>query len=133
MAKKTKRTVTRKAPAKKVATKKRSIASKSAMGKAVLRIKRKKISADKKENYCVAAIFGLIAITIIAASVMLLIENNSGNIGGRKDQEVVEPVPPEEKKDFEFEGWINCQPMLTDEQAELCRQAEEAGYDKIAY
>jgi tRNA-dihydrouridine synthase len=44
-----------------------------------------------------------------------------------------EPVPPEEKKDFEFEGWINCQPMLTEEQAELCRKAEEAGYDKIAY
>ena len=128
MAKKTKRTVIKKTVAKK-ATAKRTIARKSAIGKAVLRIRKKKISDNKKENFCVAAMFGLIALVIIAASIMLLVENQGGNIKPTANKEVV----PEEQSSFEYEGWINCQPLLTEEQAELCRQAEEAGYDKIAY
>ena len=35
--------------------------------------------------------------------------------------------------DFEYEGWINCQPMLTKEETELCERAEAAGYPYIAY
>lgn len=129
MAKKTKRTVAKKTVAKKASVK-RTAARKSAIGKAVLRIRRKKISDNKKENFCVVAMFGLIALVIIAASIMLLVENQGGNIPGHNaDKEATE----EEKPNFEFEGWINCQPLLTEEQAELCRQAEEAGYDKIAY
>ena len=128
MAKKTKRTVVKKTVAKK-ATAKRTIARKSAIGKAVLRIRKKKISDNKKENFCVAAMFGLIALVIIAASIMLLVENQGGNIKPTANKEVV----PEEQSGFEYEGWIDCQPLLTEEQAELCRQAEEAGYDKIAY
>ena len=34
---------------------------------------------------------------------------------------------------FIYHGWINCQPMLTEEEAELCERAEEAGYPYIAY
>ena len=38
-----------------------------------------------------------------------------------------------EDKEFEYNGWLNCQPMLSDEQAELCQKAEEANYPNIAY
>ena len=53
------------------------------------------------------------AIAIILASVILL------------------PVFKQNK--FEHEGWINCQPLLSEEEAELCRQAEAAEYPYIAY
>ena len=86
-------------------------------------LKMKKISADKKEHYCVVAMFGLIAVTMIAASVMLLIETQSGNIN----------VDKEEEPKFEYEGWIDCMPPLDEAEADLCRRAKEAGYDKIAY
>ena len=35
--------------------------------------------------------------------------------------------------EFHYEGWIDCMPPLDVQQAELCRRAEQAGYDKIAY
>jgi hypothetical protein len=34
---------------------------------------------------------------------------------------------------FEYEGWINCMPVLDSKQSELCQQAEEANYPYIAY
>ncbi len=40
-------------------------------------------------------------------------------------------VPKQDK--FEYEGWINCQPILSKEEAELCKRAEAAEYPYIAY
>jgi hypothetical protein len=37
------------------------------------------------------------------------------------------------KPKFEYDGWINCMPLMDGKQAELCRQAEEAHYPYIAY
>ena len=76
--------------------------------------------------------FGLIAAVLIAASVMLLFENNFGNIDSKQSESV---EVPQDGEPFEYEGWINCMPSPTmdEERAELCRRAEEAGYDKIAY
>lgn len=34
---------------------------------------------------------------------------------------------------FEKHGWINCQPVLDKKRAKLCKEAEEAGYEYIAY
>ena len=34
---------------------------------------------------------------------------------------------------FHYEGWIDCMPPLEGAQAELCAQAEAAGYPYIAY
>ena len=34
---------------------------------------------------------------------------------------------------FEYEGWINCQPILSPQEADLCRRAEAANYPYIAY
>lgn len=35
--------------------------------------------------------------------------------------------------DFKYEGWIDCQPVLSPEKEELCRRAEAANYPYIAY
>lgn len=37
------------------------------------------------------------------------------------------------KEEFEYSGWIDCMPMLSDEAAELCRRAEKANYPYITY
>lgn len=34
---------------------------------------------------------------------------------------------------FEYEGWIDCQPILSPEEEDLCRRAEAANYPYIAY
>lgn len=34
---------------------------------------------------------------------------------------------------FEYEGWIDCQPVLSPEKEDLCRRAEAAGYPYITY
>ena len=34
---------------------------------------------------------------------------------------------------FEYEGWIDCQPILSSEEEDLCRRAEAANYPYIAY
>lgn len=34
---------------------------------------------------------------------------------------------------FEYEGWIDCQPVLSESEADLCRRAKAAGYPYIAY
>lgn len=38
-----------------------------------------------------------------------------------------------QRNDFKYEGWIDCQPVLSESQADLCRRAEAAGYPYIAY
>lgn len=34
---------------------------------------------------------------------------------------------------LKLEGWINCMPVLSAEQSELCRKAEAQNYPYIAY
>ena len=34
---------------------------------------------------------------------------------------------------FEYDGWIDCQPVLSESEADLCRRAKAAGYPYIAY
>ena len=38
-----------------------------------------------------------------------------------------------DQETFEYDGWIDCMPELSESQAELCRRAEAAGYPYIAY
>ena len=119
---------------KKKVAKKKTVVKKSAIRKAAAKIGIKKISARKQESLCVYAVFGLIAITLIAASVMLLIENQFGNVKAKNNANLTETGSEEQPAEpFEYEGWINCMPPLDAGQAELCKRAEAAGYDKIAY
>jgi len=37
------------------------------------------------------------------------------------------------KKEFSYEGWIDCMPPLSDNEAKLCKEAEEANYPYITY
>ena len=99
----------------------------------------KKLSDNKKENLCVAAIFGLIAVALIGASVKLLIDNNGGNIsnntvevtnGRTQEPQSTEPGTFPELENGE---WIDCMPPLDDYEVKLCKEAEARGYDKIAY
>jgi len=42
-------------------------------------------------------------------------------------------VTQKQNLSFEYEGWINCQPILTPEEADLCARARAANYPYIAY
>ena len=104
--------------------------------------KLKKLSDNKKENLCVAAVFGLIAVALVGASIMLLIENNGENIKNilNNNTEVVdgrtqEPQSTEPSSFPELENgeWIDCMPPLDDYEEKLCSEAEARGYKNIAY
>lgn len=66
---------------------------------------------NSKKKKIMFVILGIIAIVAIVMTLLLISKQNS----------------------FEYEGWINCQPILTKEAAELCERAEAAGYPYIAY
>lgn len=56
-------------------------------------------------------VLGIIAVATIAFVILLVSRRNN----------------------FEYEGWLNCQPILPEDAAELCKRAEAAGYPYIAY
>ena len=102
----------------------------------------KKLSDNKKENLCVAAVFGLIAVALIGFSVKLLIDNNFGNVKNNEMLEnsainggVQEPqsTEPESFPELDRGEWIDCMPPLDDYEVKLCKEAEARGYRNIAY
>ncbi len=104
--------------------------------------KFKKLSDSKKENLCVVAVFGLIAVALIGASVMLLVENNGGNIKSIfmdstevNDEPMQEPqnTEPSSFPELDSGKWIDCMPPLDDYEAKLCEEARARGYRNIAY
>lgn len=42
-------------------------------------------------------------------------------------------INSQSKPEFEYEGWIDCMPNLSEGQSDLCRRAKEANYPYIAY
>ena len=42
-------------------------------------------------------------------------------------------VTSSRKTEFTYDGWINCMPPLSKDQAKLCEDAEAANYPYIAY
>lgn len=109
----------------------------------MIKRKHKKLTVNKKENLCVVAVFGLIAVALIGASVMLLIENNGGNVKNilhdnteieqGKVEEPTEAPEPGNYGPLDRDEWIDCMPPLDSYEAELCKEAERRGYSKIAY
>jgi hypothetical protein len=71
----------------------------------------RKNSNNKK--WLIITIFGVILVGVIIVAVAIL---------SSRDQDT-----------FEYEGWIDCQPILSPEEEDLCRRAEAANYPYIAY
>lgn len=72
------------------------------------------VSMGTNKKRFIALIGIILAITIVIA--VLFFKKQSQN-----------------EKTFEYEGTLNCQPILTPEEAELCRRAEAANYPYIVY
>ncbi len=70
----------------------------------------RKKNKDKKQLIIILLAVFLIAIIVVI--IFLLIRNQNT---------------------FEYEGWIDCQPILSPEEADLCKKAEAANYPYIAY
>ena len=70
---------------------------------------------DSRKKKTLFIIIGIIAVVAIVVAIVVALFLTS-----RKDS-------------FEYEGWIDCQPILSEKEAELCERAEAAGYPYIAY
>ena len=75
---------------------------------------RRKIPINKKQLTTIMMVTFLVGIIVIIIVGVIFLYN--------RDQ-----------KTFEYDGWIDCMPELSESQAELCRRAEAAGYPYIAY
>ena len=74
----------------------------------------RKIPINKKQLTTIMMVTFLVGIIVIIIVGVIFLYN--------RDQET-----------FEYNGWIDCMPELSESQAELCRRAEAAGYPYIAY
>ena len=68
---------------------------------------------SNNKNWLIITILGVILVGVIIAIAVIL---------SNRDQDT-----------FEYEGWIDCQPILSPEEEDLCRRAKAANYPYIAY
>ena len=66
-----------------------------------------------KKDRTIAGVIVFVTLAIIIILVVIFIKNHSNK--------------------FAYDGWIDCMPPLSGSKADLCKQAEAAGYPYIAY
>ena len=114
---------------------------------------KKNDTREKAKTVTIVVIFLGLLLTMAVLGIVLVNELQKKNVINSANRALVieeydESEEPEEPGDFylptepdggfdesefEYEGWIDCMPPLDGERAELCRRAEAAGYEKIAY
>ena len=73
-------------------------------------------SVNKKQTLIIVTVAFLVVVVIAILAFLLNQNQNTFEYDG-----------------FEYDGWIDCQPWLSESEADLCERAEAAGYPYITY
>ena len=84
----------------------------------------------RAKNICIIAGFGLLLGIVVISGMAMSIEIGKDIVVMNGSDKAINVW---EAKGFSMNDWIDCMPPLTESESRICREAELAGYDKIAY